>query len=217
MTSPALLADALPKGARLAGSRRSAARLFLSEKAVIGGVPFGNFAADRLLAGNLRQGPCTKERPHDRSLIDAHLAGVIAGEWRAYARASDDAERDGLQPWADVIGEADTHKGTATMDSPVVTICKSFVEAGKSFIGETELTKMIEDHALRDRRDGETEAKCFARHFTPTMSKVACFGRPLPFAKAPTCGRLAAMMLMRRGLMPSCKGWPSSDANASRA
>src|SRR6516162_7837694 len=47
-----------------------------------------------------------------------HLARLIAREWRAYAGAnvSADAEHDS-QPWTAVIGDADSHKGTAPMDS----------------------------------------------------------------------------------------------------
>jgi hypothetical protein len=55
---------------------------------------------------------------------------------------------------------------------------------------ETELTKLIEQYALRDRRDGETEAKCFARHFTANNEQGGLFRRcdshkacgPTPFA-----------------------------------
>ena len=79
----------------------------------------------------------------------------------------------------DVIGEADTHKGTAPMDSPVVTICKSFVEAGQSFMSETELTKLIEEYALRDRRDGETEAQCFSRVFCGSTTEAALFRKAI--------------------------------------
>ena len=110
-----------------------------------------------------------------------HLARLIAREWRAYAGAnvSADAESDSLQP-----GEADTHKGTAPMDSPVVTICKSFVEAGQSFMSETELTKLIEEYALRDRRDGETEAQCFSRVFSGSTTEAVLFRKAIAICKS---------------------------------
>jgi hypothetical protein len=111
-----------------------------------------------------------------------HLARLIAREWRAYARASADAEHDS-QPWTDVIGEADTHKGTAPMDSPVVTICKAFCEAGRSFMSENELSSLIEQYALADRRDGETEAQAFSRVFSANSSEGMLFRKAVSLCK----------------------------------
>jgi hypothetical protein len=70
-----------------------------------------------------------------------------------------------------------------TTEAPILTICKSFVEAGKSFMSESELTKLIEQYALRDRRDGETEAKCFARHFTANDEQGRLFRQAVNLCK----------------------------------
>jgi hypothetical protein len=58
-----------------------------------------------------------------------------------------------------------TTKGKSPMDKtpPVLKLAKAFADSGKSFMTEHDLTKMIEDFALRDQRSGETPAQAFAR------------------------------------------------------
>jgi hypothetical protein len=114
-----------------------------------------------------------------------HLARLIAREWRAYARASDDAERDGLQPWADVIGEANTHKGTAAMDStaPVLKIAKAFADSGRSFMSESELTEKIFEYAQLDRRANESPHQAFARTFGANTPEGVLFRKAVAVAK----------------------------------
>ena len=147
-----------------------------------------------------------------------HLAQLIANEWRAYAGANDvsaDVEPDSLQPWADEIGEADTHKGTASMDATV--IAKGIAETGRSWLTEEELTEKIFAHAQLDRRANESPHQARSRGTSAlTTSRAVRSGRPLPWPRAPMCGRLAAMMLRPRRLTPSCKSWPSSTVLAIR-
>ena len=58
-----------------------------------------------------------------------------------------------------------TDKGTTmtSNEAPVLTICKRAVATTKTDLSETELTKLITEYALQDRRDGETVEKCFSR------------------------------------------------------
>ena len=117
-----------------------------------------------------------------------HLAQLIAGEWRAYAGAnvSADAEPDSLQPGAGEIGEADTHKGTAPMDSTpaVVTIAKAFADSGRSFMTEAQLTEKIFEYAQLDRRANESPHQAFARVFAGNTPEAATFRKAVAVAKA---------------------------------
>jgi hypothetical protein len=113
-----------------------------------------------------------------------HLAEMIAAEWRAYAGANDvsaDVEPDSLQPWADEIGEADTHKGTASMDATV--IAKGIVETGRSWLTEEELTEKIFAHAQLDRRANESPHQAFARHFSANDEQGRAFRKAIAVAK----------------------------------
>jgi hypothetical protein len=79
-----------------------------------------------------------------------------------------------------------TNKGTTMKitEAPVVTICKSFVEAGKSFMSETELTKLIEQYALRDQRSGESPAQVFSRVVCGNTAEGLLFRKALAVCKA---------------------------------
>jgi hypothetical protein len=116
------------------------------------------------------------------------LAQLIAAEWRAYAGAniSADAEPDNLQPWADLIGEADTHKGTAPMDSTpaVVKIAKAFADSGRSFMTESELTEKIFEYAQLDRRANESPHQAFARTFAANTPEGVLFRKAVNVCKA---------------------------------
>jgi len=113
------------------------------------------------------------------------LAQLIAREWRAYARASDDAERDGLQPWTDAIGEANTHKGTEPMDTtaPVVKIAKAFADSGRSFMTESELTEKIFEYAQASRLPHESPHQAFARVFAGNTPEAVVFRKAVAVCK----------------------------------
>jgi hypothetical protein len=87
-----------------------------------------------------------------------------------------------LQPWADEIGEADTHKGTASMDATV--IAKGIAETGRSWLTEEELTEKIFAHAQLDRRANESPHQAFARHFSANDEQGRAFRKAVAVAKS---------------------------------
>ena len=69
---------------------------------------------------------------------------------------------------------------------PIHKVVKGINETGVSWLTEQQLTEKIFEHAQRDRRDGETEAKCFARHFTANDEQGRLFRQAVRLAQA--CG-----------------------------
>jgi hypothetical protein len=82
--------------------------------------------------------------------------------------------------------EGRTTKGTAIMDTtaPVLKIAKAFADTGRSFMSEHDLTKMIEQYALRDRRSGETQAQCFARVVCADTAEGLLFRKALAVCRS---------------------------------
>jgi hypothetical protein len=70
-----------------------------------------------------------------------------------------------------------------TMTTPVLKIAKALADAGRSFVTEHDLTKMIEQHALRDRRDGETPEQAFARVFAADDAEGRLFRKAIAICK----------------------------------
>jgi hypothetical protein len=110
------------------------------------------------------------------------LARLVARQWRRHARAKE-PDADPFQPWADIVGEADTNKGTAPMES-IKTICKCIGDSGQSWLSEQELTEKIFDHAQLSRRDGESPHQAFARVFGGNTPEGLAFRKAVAVAKA---------------------------------
>jgi hypothetical protein len=102
------------------------------------------------------------------------LAELVAREWRS--RPPKDNEPVDLS----VL----TSKGTKTMDPKVVTIAKALVDTGRSFrVTEHDLTKMIEEYALRSRLSGESPEQAFSRVFAADDAEGRLFRKAVAVAK----------------------------------
>jgi hypothetical protein len=79
----------------------------------------------------------------------------------------------------------DTSKRTSPMDTtePVLKLAKAFVDSDSSFMPEADLTKMIEDYALRGQRSGETPAQCFSRVVCAGTAEGLLFRKALAVCK----------------------------------
>jgi hypothetical protein len=83
-----------------------------------------------------------------------------------------------------LVGRSSNTKRTTTMTTaPVLKIAKALADSGRSFVTEHDLTKMIEDYALRGRRDGETPEGAFARVFAADDAEGRLFRKAVAVAK----------------------------------
>jgi hypothetical protein len=78
---------------------------------------------------------------------------------------------------------ARTKRTTTMTTAPVLKIAKALADAGRSFVTERDLTKMIEEYALRDRRDGETPEQAFARVFAADDAEGRLLRKAVAVAK----------------------------------
>jgi hypothetical protein len=69
------------------------------------------------------------------------------------------------------------------MYTSVLKIAKAFAEAGRAWLDEHQLTKMIEQHALLDRRAGETPEQAFSRVFCADTVEGGLFRKVVAVAK----------------------------------
>jgi hypothetical protein len=92
------------------------------------------------------------------------LACIIAA--RSRLRKSDDAQ-DNLHDIAKECG--------------VVAVAKAIADGGSYGISEQQLVELIGNH---DRRDGESTAKCFARHFEAPTEDGAAIRKAIEITKA---------------------------------
>jgi hypothetical protein len=119
---------------------------------------------------------------------------------------TNDATDDGDRQLADLIAEGDgeitrqdalrwllhTERGQALVartkrttmtTAPVLKIAKALADAGRSFVTECDLTKMIEEYALRGRQAGETPEQAFARVFAADDAEGRLFRKAVAVAK----------------------------------